>query len=190
MDGDKNFLVGVWGLANDREDLQGDKTAFGIKIDYPNDLWDWFLMYRRIGDAFDPSMGFVARRAINYYSGKVAFMPRPENPVVRQHRLVISPSLYTDLGHQWESYSISFAPINPQLESGDQFEFSIQPQGEYLKVSFEISDGVIIRTGSLPLAAGTGLEARISQQKGHKWKWPAGTLEDFTAAISTRSSCN
>ena len=58
------------------------------------------------------------------------------------------PSLYTDLGHQWESYSISIVPINPLLESGDQFEFSIQPQGEYLKVPFEISDGVIIQAGA------------------------------------------
>ncbi len=146
--GNKNFLVGVWGLVNDREDLQGKKTAYGIKIDYPNDLWDWFLMYRHIGDAFDPSLGFVTRPAINYYSGKVQFMPRPENDIVRQHMLLISPSLYTDLGHQWESYSISIVPINPQLESGDQFEFRIQPEGEYLKVPFEISDGVIIQAGA------------------------------------------
>ena len=146
--GNKNFLVGVWGLANDREDLQGGKTAFGIKIDYPNDLWDWFLMYRHIGDAFDPSLGFVTRPAINYYSGKVSYMPRPKNNFVRQHRLQIMPSLYTDLGHQWESYSISIVPINPLLESGDQFEFSIQPQGEYLKVPFEISEGVIIQAGA------------------------------------------
>jgi hypothetical protein len=34
------------------------------------------------------------------------------------------------------------------LESGDQFEFSIQPQGEYLKVPFEISEGVIIQEGA------------------------------------------
>jgi len=146
--GNKNFLVGVWGLVNDREDLQGKKTAYGFKIDYPNDLWDWFLMYRHIGDAFDPSLGFVTRPAINYYSGKVQFMPRPESSVVRQHKLLISPSLYTDLSHQWESYSISMVPINPQLESGDQFEASIQPQGEYLKVPFEISQGVVIEEGA------------------------------------------
>src|SRR4029453_12497263 len=36
--GDKNFLVGVWGLATDREDLGRDRTAHGFKIDYPNDL--------------------------------------------------------------------------------------------------------------------------------------------------------
>ena len=38
--GDKNFLVGVWGLATGRDDLGSDSTAHGFKIDYPNDLWD------------------------------------------------------------------------------------------------------------------------------------------------------
>lgn len=146
--GGKNFLVGVWALANNREDLQGEKMAYGIKIDFPNDRWDWFLMYRHIGDAFDPSLGFVPRQDINYYSGKVDFMPRPEKGMVRQHRFQIMPTLYTDLRHQWESYSVSIVPFNPRLESGDQFEAGIQPEGEYLKVPFEISDGVTIEPGA------------------------------------------
>ncbi len=71
----KNFLVGAWGMVNNREGLEGDKSAVGIKIDYPNDLWDWFVQFRRVGDAFDPSMGFVARKAFYNYSGKVDFSP-------------------------------------------------------------------------------------------------------------------
>ncbi len=144
----KNFLVGAWGMVSDREDLEGDKTAVGIKIDYPNDLWDWFVQFMRIGDAFDPSMGFVARKSFYNYSGKVDFMPRPENGLVRQYRLRISPSLYTDLHHQWESYDVSITPLDVSLESGDGFEFNLQPQGEYLRESFEISDGVVIEPGS------------------------------------------
>ncbi len=143
----KNFLVGAWGMINNREGLEGDKTAVGFKIDYPNDLWDWFVQYRRIGDAFNPSMGFVNRKGINSYSGKVDFMPRPENRLIRQHRFKFSPSLDTDLNHHWESYSVFFAPLNAGLESGDRFEFNIMPQGEYLKESFEISDEVVIDPG-------------------------------------------
>ncbi|MFC2098479.1 DUF5916 domain-containing protein [Bacteroidota bacterium] len=143
----KNFLVGAWGMVNNREGLAGDKTAVGIKIDYPNDLWDWFIQYRRIGDAFDPSMGFVSRRAINSYSGKVDFKPRPENSLIRQHKFQFSPSLDTDLKNQWESYRIFLAPFNASFESGDRLEANLQPQGEYLKIPFEISDGVIIDPG-------------------------------------------
>ncbi len=59
--GDKNFIAGVWGLVTGREDLRGDRTAFGFKVDYPNDLWDCYLIYRHVGDGFDPSLGFVPR---------------------------------------------------------------------------------------------------------------------------------
>lgn len=144
----KNFLIGAWAMVNNREGLSGDKTAMGFKIDYPNDLWDWYLQYRHVGDAFDPSMGFASRKAINSYSGKVNFMPRPDSKLIRQHRFLLSSSLYTDLQHSWESYSISLSPVNAQLESGDRVEFDIQPTGEYLKESFEISDEVIIEPGA------------------------------------------
>ena len=144
----KNFLVGAWGMVNNREGLEGDKTAVGFKIDYPNDLWDWFIQYRRVGDAFDPSMGFAARKGIYSYTGKVEFMPRPENRLIRQHKFQIVPSLVTDLNHQWESYMVLMAPLNTRLESGDRFEFNLMPQGEYLKNPFEISDGVVIEPGA------------------------------------------
>lgn len=143
----KNFLVGAWGMVNNREGLEGDKTAVGIKIDYPNDLWDWFVQYRRVGDAFDPSLGFVSRRGIYSYAGKVDFMPRPDSKLIRQYRFQFSPSLYTDLNHNWESYRVSITPLNVSLESGDSFEFGMVPQGEFLKDPFEISEGVIIEPG-------------------------------------------
>ncbi len=144
----KNFLVGAWGMVNMREDLQGDKSSVGIKIDYPNDLWDWFVQYRRVGDAFDPSMGFAARKSFNNYSGKVDFMPRPENSFIRQYKFKISPSLYTDLEHHWESYDMTLAPLDVRLESGDEFGMDLQAQGEYLKQAFEIAEGVIIEPGA------------------------------------------
>jgi hypothetical protein len=67
--GSKNFYAGVWGLRAEREDGQGDKNAFGFKIDYPNDIWDVALTFLHIGDGFDPAMGFVPRRGINKIMG-------------------------------------------------------------------------------------------------------------------------
>lgn len=144
----KNFLVGAWGLYNVRENLGGDRSAYGIKIDYPNDLFDWFIQYRRIGDSFDPSMGFVERKGIVSYSGKMDYMPRPENRLIRQHKFQFSPSLYTDLHNQWESYRMFLAPLNASFESGDRLEINLMSQGEYLKDSFPIAKGVIIDPGA------------------------------------------
>ncbi len=148
--GDKNFLLGGWGLATGRKDLAGgqDRTAFGCKIDYPNDLWDCAFIYRRIGDGFDPSLGFVPRRGINSYSMGATYAPRPDNGLIRQMYYEFYPSLTTDLGGRWESYRVFTAPVNWRLESGDRLEFNIAPAGERLAEEFEIAEGVRIPQGT------------------------------------------
>lgn len=145
--GDKNFLAGIWALSNDREDLTGGKSAFGIRLALPNDLWDMSAEYRRIGEAFDPSLGFVPRKGINFLNLSADFLPRPDNKLIRKYIFESRFSLYTDLDMQWESYDLFTAPIHFLMESGDRFEFNIRPAGESLKEPFEISDGVVIDQG-------------------------------------------
>mgnify|MGYP000724914243 CR=1 FL=1 len=53
LGGDKNFLIGVYGMMTGREGLGGDRSAVGGKFDYPNDRWDFALSWKRIGDGFD-----------------------------------------------------------------------------------------------------------------------------------------
>jgi hypothetical protein len=149
--GDKNFLVGAWGLATDREGLTGRGHAVGAKIDYPNDLWDIALTYKWIGDGFDPSLGFVPRRGVQITNFNVNFQPRPTRPIlglrVRQMFNEFLNTFVTDLNGKWESYRIFTAPINWRLESGDRIEFNYVPTGERLIVPFEIADTVVIPAG-------------------------------------------
>ncbi|MGQ0650213.1 MAG: DUF5916 domain-containing protein [Gemmatimonadaceae bacterium] len=150
--GDKNFLVGVWGLAMNREGLDGRRHAIGGKIDYPNDLWDIALTYKWIGDDFDPSLGFVPRRGVQITNFNVNFQPRPKRPIlglrVRQMFNEFLNTLVTDLNGKWESYRIFTAPINWRLESGDRIEVNYVPTGERLVAPFEIADRVVIPAGS------------------------------------------
>jgi uncharacterized protein DUF5916 len=168
--GDKNFIAGVWGLAVGRDDLRrGDRTALGLKVDYPNDLWDCFVLYRHIGDAFDPSLGFVPRRGINTYQTGCTYAPRPKGTFIRQMFHELYPGLTTDLAGRWESYRVLFAPINWRLESGDRIEFNVNPEGERLVEPFEIADGVVVAPGSyhwrrFRLEAQTAAKRRLSAE--------------------------
>jgi len=146
--GDKNLKAGVWGLYNWREDLTGDRSAYGASLDFPNDKWDIVASYKYVGGQFNPSLGFVPRRGVKMYSFSVDYMPRPEKiKFIRQFFFESYYSLVTDIGNHWESYTVFTAPIHFRLESGDRFEFNIKPAGEYLKEPFEISPGVIIPEG-------------------------------------------
>jgi hypothetical protein len=147
LGGDNNFLVGVWGLAMDRVGATGDRTAAGFKVDYPNDLWDVALTYKRIGDGFDPSLGFVPRPGVHLASLGMEFAPRPGWRLVRQMFYELRLSGAADLDGRWESYRVFTAPLNWRLESGDRFEFNIVPTGEQLSDSFEVADGIVIPPG-------------------------------------------
>ncbi len=146
--GDKNIIAGVWGLTMDRNDLDGDKSALGIVFDYPNDLWDIYLTYKRIGEDFDPSLGFVPRKGIQYFNFNMQYKPRPDWAWLRYNKNEFFNTLYTDLDGNWESYRVFTAPLNLMFESGERFEYNIVPEGERITEPFEISDGVIIPAGS------------------------------------------
>lgn len=147
MGGDKNFIVGVWGLMTDSDELDKPEYSFGGKIDYPNDRWDVSLTYMRIGENFDPSLGFVPRKGVHYIRPGGSFNPRPDWKFVRQMRYQFFPTLFIDLDGQWQTYRVFTAPLNWRLESGDRIEFNWMPRGERLTEDFEISDGVVIPAG-------------------------------------------
>ena len=167
--GDKNFLVGVWGLAAGRDGLGGDASAYGFKIDYPNDLWDMQLTAKRIGRNFDPSIGFVPRRAVYLYNGRIDNATRLASGPIQQMFHEFGPSLATDLSGRWESYRVFMAPVNWRFRSGDRFELNANPTGERLVEPFEIADGVVIAPGSYHwmryrVEAGTAQKRRLYAQ--------------------------
>jgi hypothetical protein len=147
--GTKNFIFGAWGLMTDREGLEGDKTAFGASIDYPNDNWDVSLTYLRIGDGFDPALGFVPRRGIHKLGLWSDIRVYPAGlPWLRTMIHEFRPQMIWGFDGEWESYRIFTAPVNWRLESGDRIEINANPEGERLEDPFEISDGVVIEPGS------------------------------------------
>lgn len=147
FEGDKNIRLGIWGLANNKEGLTGDKTAEGIQLSYPNDLWNIALTYKRIGDGFQPSLGFVPRPGIIIYDANLIFAPRPSWSWLRQVFFMNFPRLITDLHGHWESYRYMASPLNLNFESGDRIEFDIIPQGERLFDPFDIASNVTIPDG-------------------------------------------
>ena len=149
--GDKNFVAGLWGMAMGRRGAMGDRGAWGGKIDYPNDLLDMGATYRRIGDGFQPSLGFVPRAGVHMVNLSVAYRPRPVHPIgplhVRQMFYEFEPRYVAGLDGVWQSYRVFTAPLNWRLESGDRFEFNVVPVGERLTAPFEIADAVVIPEG-------------------------------------------
>mgnify|MGYP002624086809 CR=1 FL=1 len=188
--GDKNFLVGISGMYANQPDLSGDQSALAFKADYPNDIWDLSLTYFRIGDAFDPALGFVPRKGINSWRVGMTYAPRPSWKWLRQMRNQLFISYITDLEGNWETYRIFTAPINWRLESGDRVEINYMPRGERLIAPFEISNGIIIPEGEYHFAR-YRLETELAAKRklNGQLTWWFGTfyegnLHEFEATLN------
>ncbi len=178
--GDKNFLFGLWGLTTNRDGLTGDTKSFGGKIDYPNDTWDIALIYKWIGDGFDPSLGFVPRRGIQKWTGGVNYRLRPGWSWLRWMLYELQSSLILDLDGQWESYRVFTAPVNWLFESGDRFEFNIMPEGDRPQEPFHIS-GVVIDTGTYNWTRyRLEFQAAAKRKVGGQVSWWFGEFYDGT----------
>lgn len=166
---DKNLLAGVWAMASGRADLGSDATSHGFKLDYPNDLWDIALTYKRVGRNFDPSLGFVPRRAVQLWNLGMNSSPRIARGPISQMLFEFRPSLATNLAGRWESYRVFMAPVNWRFRSGDRVEFNVNPTGERLLEPFDVADGLAIPAGTYQwrryrLEAGTAQKRRLYAQ--------------------------
>ncbi len=194
--GDKNLLFGVWGMWTGREDLEGERYAYGARIDFPNDLWDITLSSIRIGDAFDPSLSFVPRNGVHIWSLAAGFNPRPSWSLVRQMTHEIDLKLFqsTDSEVGWESYEASLRPFDWQFESGDRLFAELIAEGDRPPEEFEISEDINVAAGEYTwtrFAAGArGAEKRaLSGEIRYEWgDYYNGTLTTIEASAIFRPS--
>ena len=183
--GNRNLRLGTWWLATGRDRLGSDSTAYGLTADYPNDVWDMNLIYKRIGKDFDPSLGFVPRKAVQLINGQFNNRTRLARGPLQQLYHEFQPFIALDLNNRWESYRVFTAPVNWRFRSGERVEFNINPTGERLSAPFEVARGVVIPTGSYQwrryrLEAGTAQKRRLYAQA--TWWFGGfytGTLDQF-----------
>ncbi len=137
LQGDKNLLLGAWGLRN-HTDAAGGDNAFGATLSYPNDLIDASFSYMRIGREFTPSLGFVPRTGVQIWQLQAALQPRPSGRLLREMIFEFNPILVTGLGGRWESYRLEAKPIDWEFRSGDRFEVNIVPEGDRPGENFDV----------------------------------------------------
>lgn len=175
--GDKNFGVGVWGAQSSGDVGSGKRSGWGVKVDYPNDLWDLYAIYKELGDSLEPALGFIPRPGTRSYDLGGAYQPRPTGGPfgwVRQFFFEFGGSLVTDLSNRTQSWEVFTAPFNARTQSGEHLEANWAPQFERLDAPFEISPGVVIPPGSY-----TFHRFRVEAQSSEHRKVTAGATVWF-----------
>jgi Domain of unknown function (DUF5916) len=150
--GRQNFQAGGWYVYNWNEIMTGKHQAYGLRLDFPNDLWDINGTYSYYGDALYPGLGFLERGNVQNLNLGLAFQPRPKKKtllggLVRQFFFELEGEFYWDLQGKLETRQVFTAPLNLRTESGEHIEFNIIPNYDVLPYDFQIAPGVVIPEG-------------------------------------------
>ncbi len=144
------FFRNVWsfeGLAArvfDGSDRGGTGIA-SARFMLDSDVWGGVAKHIRIGENFDPGVGFVRRRGIHktYLQGR--FSPRPGARWMRQVHFEVNQNRTANPEGVVETRRTQ-ATARATFESGDELSFQFVDQYEFTPVGYAI--------GSVPVAAG------------------------------------
>lgn len=194
--GGKNLSLELYGLRTGGTASGGGGYAYGLKLDYPNDRWDVALTWKRIGEDFDPALGFVPRKGIRKTDLFVAFQPRPERFGIRQLFFELEPTLITDIHGRVENWQVFTAPFNLRTESGEHLEWNYIPTFEHLDAAFEVQPGIVIPAGSYRW---TRFRAQANTATKRPWvldltfRWGGfygGSLRQYQPALTLKPSAH
>ncbi len=149
--GNKNIMLAAWTAYNWNEKKEGRHYGFGLRADYPNDLWNVQTTYAYYGESLDPGLGYMMRQNMQTAFARVGFQPRPEKGflgrVVRQFFFDVSGDFYWDLAGNLETRMLEASPFSLRTEGGESFGFSVVSNRDVLPYDFEVAKGVILPAG-------------------------------------------
>jgi hypothetical protein len=151
--GDKNFQFEAFFVWNSNPDPSLDRslsdlTARGIRVNFPNDIWQAHVSYREFGHDYDPAVGFVTRNGFRRVEPNLTWRPRPGTDWIRRFEFSAQYRYLADLTSGIaEEKQLRLVPFGMELESGDGFKLQATRQYEDLDFDFEVSDGIDILAG-------------------------------------------
>jgi hypothetical protein len=143
----QNVNFGAYYARTDTPGRDGDNESYQAKFDYGADRYGARVEFLKVGDDFNPEIGFVRRADFNRSFAQLRFSPRPRNlPAVR--KLTYEGSLdYLENGAGILETRIQSGRFDVEFNSSDRFNVEVNANYEFLTRPFQVSPGVIIPIG-------------------------------------------
>lgn len=98
-----NLMFHSYLSATDYPGVTGNNRASRLSAVYRDQFWDASALFREVGDAFNPGLGFIARRGIRHSYGTVGVHPRPGWPGVLELNPYVEVHYITNLASALET---------------------------------------------------------------------------------------
>lgn len=143
----QNVSVGAYYARTRSPNLAGDDDSYQGKFDYSADRYGARAEYLKVGDNFNPEVGFLRRDNFRRSFAALRFSPRPTRmKAVRKFTYEASLE-YFENGAGAVETRVQNGRFNMELESSDQFSVEGNANYEMLSAPFSVAPGVAIPAG-------------------------------------------
>ncbi len=156
LDGAFSFFqdlnLSAYYAATETDALTGDEESYQGRFDYAPDRYGARFEHTKVGDDFNPEVGFVRRDDFTRSYGLLRFSPRPQSiELVRKFTWEASLEYLENGAGQLETRQQA-GRFNTEFESSDQFTVEATNNHELLVAPFRIATGVVIPPGGYDFA--------------------------------------
>jgi hypothetical protein len=143
----ENLSLGGYYARTDTAGLTGDDESYQAKFDYGADRYGARAEYLKVGDDFNPEVGFLRRTNFRRSFGSLRFSPRPRSiEAVRKFTTEASIEYFLNGAGFVESRQWN-GRFNTEFESSDQLTVEANDNYELLVAPFPVAPGVVIPPG-------------------------------------------
>ena len=143
----QNLNLSAYYAATRTDALTGDDESYQGRFDYAADRYGARVEHTKVGDDFNPEVGFVRRDDFTRSFGLLRFSPRPRSiDFVRKFTWEATLEYLENGAGQLETRSQG-GRFNTELETSDQLTIEASNNYELLVAPFAIATGVVIPPG-------------------------------------------
>ena len=142
-----NLAINTYWARTRTEGLSSDDTSYRLDLNYNGDRYGVELERLRVGDNFNPEIGFLRRDDMRKSFAQFRFSPRPAS-IARVRKFSWIGSLaYIEDGSGLLATRESHGEFGIEFENSDSLNVSYTDTYEFIKQPFRIAPGVTIRVG-------------------------------------------
>ncbi len=161
----KNLSVTFFGSKSSTSGLEGRDASYGGILAYPNDLVSAQYKWMKIGENYNPALGFVPRPGVRISALQAELSPRPRFWNIRQMSFELEYSDYYNLNEgSSETRELRMTPLQWNFNSGEWINYEYERVTERLYQPWKIADGVMVPIGKYDFSS-HGVDFRSSETR-------------------------
>jgi hypothetical protein len=162
---EKNLSLTLFGVKSRTSGLEGRDSSYGGALAYPNDLVSAQYKWMKIGENYNPALGFVPRPGVRISALQAELSPRPSFWGIRQMSFEVEYSDYYNLSERsTETRELLVTPFQWGFHSGEWIDYEYERITERLYDPWEIEDGIILPVGQYAFSS-HGVHFRSSETR-------------------------